>query len=123
MTRPRHTAAAFQPLRSRFLAMFALLAFTFQGLAVQTHIHGAPPGGVHLVQASVPVTSDPRDPLDPATCPLCQELAHAGAVITPVPPLVALLLEWTAISFLAPQKPTTASPPPTGWQSRAPPRS
>lgn len=120
MTRAR--TAASPRLGTRLLALLALLAFALQGLAIQTHIHGAPAGTVHLVQASTPAGSDRRDPLDPATCTLCQELAHAGAALTPAPILAVLLLDWVRTVFITPASAAAVLAPNTGWQSRAPPR-
>jgi hypothetical protein len=114
--------AAFSPLGTRLLALFALLAFALQGLAIQTHLHGAPASTAHLVQASAPAGGDRRDPLDPATCALCQELAHAGAALTPAPILTVLPLDWTRTVFIVPVSAAAGLAPHTGWQSRAPPR-
>jgi hypothetical protein len=114
--------AAFRPMGTRLLALFALLAFALQGLAIQTHIHGTPAGNAHLIQVSVPASGDRRDPLDPSNCALCQELAHAGAAVTPAPILAVLALDWIRAVFLTPISAAAALAPQTGWQSRAPPR-
>jgi hypothetical protein len=109
----------------RRLAMLAvLLAFVFQAYAVQTHLHGQPlQGAVHLHQAGGdPAKPLPHDPLDPATCKLCQELIHSGATITPAGPQIVLLVDWVAAAFPPARTTTTGLPPQTGWQSRAPPR-
>ena len=102
-----------------------LLAFAFQAYAVQTHIHGQPRGPSAAVQQfrdSGPAQPLPSDPLDPATCKLCQELVHSGAVITPAAPELVLLLAWVASFLPAAQLPALGLAPETGWQSRAPPR-
>jgi len=116
-------ASTIAPVRR--LAMLAvLLAFAFQAYVVQTHLHILPlPGASHqLTQGASPAKPLPSDPLDPATCKLCQEIVHSGAVITPSLPELVLLLDW-AVAFLPPaQLPATATLPETGWQSRAPPR-
>ena len=102
-----------------------LLAFAFQAYAVQTHIHGQPRGtsvAVQQLRDNAPAQPLPNDPLDPATCKLCQEMVHSGAVITPAGPELVLLLAWVA-AFLPPaQLPALGQAPETGWQSRAPPR-
>jgi hypothetical protein len=101
-----------------------LLAFAFQAYVVQTHIHGQTRAAatVQQVLAGGPERPLPNDPLDPATCKLCQELVHSVAVVTPTAPVLVLLLDWVA-AFRAPaQVPATAIPPETGWQSRAPPQ-
>jgi hypothetical protein len=99
-----------------------LLAFAFQAFAVQTHLHGQPAGTVQQVQGDTPAKPLPSDPLDPATCKLCQELVHSTAVITPAAPELVLVLAWVA-AFLPPaQLPALGLQPETGWQSRAPPQ-
>jgi len=121
--RARAIAATLAPVRR--LAMLAvLLAFTFQAYAVQTHLHGQPAQAIQNLAAhhDAPAKPLPADPLDPATCKLCQELIHSGAAITPAGPELVLLLDWVG-AFLPPaQLPATAIAPETGWQSRAPPR-
>lgn len=121
--RARAIATTLAPVRR--LAMLAvLLAFAFQAYVVQTHLHSQPlPGTVHqIAQGESPAKPLPSDPLDPATCKLCQEIVHSGVAITPALPELVLLLDWAA-AFLPPaQLPATATLPETGWQSRAPPR-
>jgi hypothetical protein len=108
----------------RRLAMLAvLLAFAFQAFAVQTHLHGQPASAksVQMAQGDAPAKPLPTDPLDPATCKLCQELIHSGAAVTPAGPEIALLLDWAAAALPPAWLPSTALLPQTGWQSRAPP--
>lgn len=121
--RARAIAAPLAPVR-RLVMLAVLLAFAFQAYVVQTHLHtqALPGASQQLVQGHGPAKPVPHDPLDPATCKLCQELVHSGAVITPALPELVLLLDWAA-AFLPPaQLPATAIAPETGWQSRAPPR-
>jgi hypothetical protein len=101
-----------------------LLAFAFQAYVVQTHIHGQLRSAAVTaqVQAVSPDRPAPNDPLDPATCKLCQEMVHSGAVLTPAGPGLVLLLDWVTAFFPPAQVPATAIPPETGWQSRAPPQ-
>jgi hypothetical protein len=122
--RARAIAATLAPVRR--LAMLAvLLAFAFQAYAVQTHIHGQPAGTANVQQIFLgngPAKPLSNDPLDPATCKLCQEMVHAGAAITPVAPELVLVLAWVA-AFLPPALLTAPGlAPETGWQSRAPPQ-
>ena len=104
------------------MTLFALLVFALQGYLVQTHIHGLPMTPQQTVHLSAPAGSGPVDPYDPASCPLCQEILHAGVFVTPVIDSLPLQLDW--IVFLA----ATALPDPVtarqtlNWQSRAPPR-
>jgi len=103
----------------------ALLAFAWQSFVTQTHVHPAP--HVHSLtsidkaeQALHSKTGEPsRD--QPANCPICQEIAHAGLYLLPAqvefdmpPPAIA----WVAVI------PPLAAPVRLGshiWRSRAPP--
>jgi hypothetical protein len=122
--RARAIATTVAPVRR--LAMLAvLLAFVFQAYAVQTHLHGQPiqsaAAQLHH-QSTAPAKPLPNDPLDPATCKLCQELIHSGATITPAGPEMVLLVNWVAAAFPPTRTTATVLSPQTGWQSRAPPR-
>jgi hypothetical protein len=111
-----------KPVASRLVTLFALLVFALQGYLVQTHIHGLPMAAQHTVQLSAPAGPGPVDPYDPASCPLCQEILHAGVFVTPVIASLPLQLDW--IVFLAravPPDPVTVRHS-LNWQSRAPPR-
>jgi hypothetical protein len=121
--RSRTIAVAFAPVR-RLAMLVVLLAFAFQAYALQTHLHVKPLSAtpVHMLKADIPAKPLPADPLDPATCKLCQELVHSGAIITPAGPAFTLLLEWAAAAAPPAQLSAAAVPPQTGWQSRAPPR-
>jgi len=77
----------------RTIAAVAALAFLFQGYIVQTHIH-SPASSLRL--ASIARSADAThsvqstgqkgdaDKDDPAHCPFCQELLHAGSYVTPI---------------------------------------
>lgn len=100
-----------------------LLAFAFQAYTVQTHLHGQPASTLTAqTQGDAPAKPLPADPLDPATCKLCQELVHSGVALSPAGPEFALLLEWAAASLPPALLPAAALAPQTGWQGRAPPR-
>jgi hypothetical protein len=114
----------------------ALAAFSLQGYVTQTHIHvttaaqaaAASRGGSKIAakDAKTDPRSTPRDRYpsnqDPANCPLCQEIVHAGHYVAPS--AVAFFLPSQSLSIVPLL--TTASAPhePAGysWQSRAPPR-
>src|SRR5579872_3684121 len=73
-----------KPLLSRLVMLFMLVAFTVQGFAVQTNIHGEPLSTLaHITHVSTPSQPASQDPYDPANCPLCQEMLHAGLYIAP----------------------------------------
>ena len=118
----RPLAITGKPVASRLVTLFALLVFALQGYLIQTHIHGLPMTAQRTVHLSTPAGPAPVDPYDPASCPLCQEILHAGVFVTPVIASLPLQLDW--IVFLT----ATVLPDPVtvrrsqSWQSRAPPR-
>lgn len=118
----RPVAITAKPLASRLLTLFALLVFAFQGYLVQTHIDRLPWAPQQSVHIGAPAEPGPVDPYSPASCPLCKEILHAGAFVTPVIASLPLQLNW--IVFVA----ATVLPDPVtvqrglNWQSRAPPR-
>ena len=105
----------------RWVTALALLAFFFQNLAVQTHIHQSLQPEAVKVQTDgshkAPLKLDPVD-----QCRLCQELVHAGTFVTPSAVVSLLSLTFVAVSITGVL--TFAADPATAfaWQSRAPPR-
>jgi len=107
---------------TRLLSLVALLAFLFQGLVVQTHIHGQAALN-HGAEFSQPLNSPASDdPFDPASCPLCQELTHGGVFTAPPPALLIVLLAVTIAGLFFQTTGFSQPAPAQGWQSRAPPR-
>lgn len=110
----------------RAIACLLLLAFTLQSFITQTHIHGIfdPAGDSQIVKAQVNAPShNGKAPADnPADCPLCQAIAHAGVFFTPSAPALILPISWAemlAPVVLAGAIDRFSSHP---WHSRAPPR-
>jgi len=105
----------------RWVTALALLAFFFQNLAVQTHIHQSLQPAAVKVQThgghKAPLKLDPVD-----QCRLCQELVHAGTFLAPS--VVISLLSLTFVAVGITRVLTFAADPATAfaWQSRAPPR-
>ncbi len=111
-----------RPLLSRLAMLFMLVAFTVQGLAVQVHIHGDPlTARDHVTHISAPSTPTSLDPYDPANCPLCQELMHAGVYVTPAVSNFIAILNAVAFAPAFALPPHAAGERQHGWQSRAPP--
>lgn len=111
-----------KPVASRLVTLFALLVFALQGYLVQTHIHPVPAMALRIVHSSAPAGSGPVDPYDPASCPLCQEILHAGAFVAPVIASLPLQLDWI-VSLAATVLPNPSTIQQSlNWQSRAPPR-
>jgi hypothetical protein len=108
----------------RWVTLAALLAFFLQGLAVQTHIHPAsmaPVAKLASIHAATPAApAKNQDPVD--QCPMCQELVHAGAYISPSAALLAAPLAMVRAIPLALLPTRAQSAPAFAWQSRAPPQ-
>lgn len=116
-------AAVRAPRFAIILAM--LLALLWQSFVTQTHIHADPIGYATAIadstgaQAQLKAGQAPSDL--PATCPICQEIAHAGSYLSPTAvafqPPVAIHV-WRAV---APVRALTLRQRSHAWQSRAPP--
>ena len=106
------------------ITLVALLAFALQTLVLQTHIHGAPLVGTAGVTLAVEKGQSP-DKLppanDPANCPICQELLHAGAFVAPTAATFQVATIATVIDFVFAQIFATTQTYAHGWKSRAPP--
>jgi len=106
----------------RFVCLIALLAFTFQGYLVQTHIHGLPQSLAAAAGVSVSAPGDTNAPFDADHCLICQEFLHAGTYVTPaaaavLPPTAVVAIIAFVFTPLAP-----ARSPSHIWKGRAPPR-
>ena len=110
----------------RFAIVFAmLLAIVWQSFVTQTHVHANP--GVYATAISDSTGAPTRlkageAPSDlPATCPICQEVAHAGSYLSPaavaLQPPVPVDLWRTTTPVISP----TFRQRSHAWQSRAPP--
>jgi hypothetical protein len=98
-----------------------LLALVVQGYATQTHIHGLFPDSVASTADHSPGHGKipPND--DPARCPVCQQIAHAGQFVAPawlVPFLLVLAISKIEIATLAVPHFDSVS---HSWLSRGPP--
>ncbi|MEP7004619.1 MAG: DUF2946 family protein [Sphingomonas bacterium] len=110
----------------RFAIVLAmLLAILWQSFVTQTHVHANP--GVYATAISHSAGAPTRlkageGPSDlPATCPICQEIAHAGSYLSPaavaLQPPIPVDLWRTATPALSPALRQRSH----AWQSRAPP--
>lgn len=103
--------------------LFMLLAFAVQGSAVQIHIHGDPlTAADQITHASAPTVPGAQDPYDPANCPLCQEILHAGVYVAPGSASLAVVLNAVAVSPVFAILAHANADRQHDWQSRAPPR-
>jgi len=123
MTRSDQAVTAGRPLLARIFFLFMLVAFTVQGFAVQTHIHGTPASlGSSVTTVSMPSQPAPQDPYDPANCALCQEMLHAGIYVAPVVADFIVILNAVAFAPTYALLPHAATERQHSWQGRAPPR-
>jgi len=122
MTSPR-PAISRPKAAHKCLAVFVLLSFFLQSLAVQIHIHPQSPGTAATLAGqgtSAPVTTKNQDPMD--QCRLCQELVYAGHFVAPSAiSAVAGLSSVAAIFAILPSLPARSATA-FSWHSRAPPR-
>jgi len=136
LTQKRKKARSRPSLARAVFAFFLLCAFGFQSYVTQTHIHFSDSldagttassekagnfSAAKLVSAHKQNKQNVPAKDDPANCPICQQMAVAGAFVTP------------AASILALPTRTGSSAPPSGvvhlassqsshnWQGRAPP--
>ena len=109
-------------------AVFVLVAFTSQAIVTQTHIHpGTRPGAAATLpgfdghQAKKPLPAKLPFGDNPANCPICQGLLHAGSYVAPS---LAALMSLTVVGFITAihaEHVAIAQPHSHGWRSRAPP--
>jgi hypothetical protein len=101
-----------------------LLVFTYQCILVQSHVHGpqAAPSASHVVKVSAPRLPAGPDNDDPANCPLCQEMLHAGSYVTPTAITITLPFTVATIAAPIPVLLLRLFAPSHAWQGRAPPR-
>ena len=113
-------AIAKRSAASRLVTLFALLVFALQGYLVQVHVHGGvtAPQPTHVTAPS----HNPVDPYDPASCPLCQEMLHAGVFVMPSMVSLPLQLDWIVFLTSSVIPRPVATERTVSWQSRAPPR-
>jgi len=104
----------------RWITALALLAFFFQSLAVQTHIHQSLQPEAVKVQTDgshkAPLKLDPVD-----QCRLCQELVYAGTFLAPSAVISLLSLTFVAVSTIRVLTFAADTATAFAWQSRAPP--
>ena len=123
MTGAGQPITARRPLLARLMMLLMAFAFAVQGLAVQTHIHGVPLTALaHITHVSAPSQPASQDPYDPANCPLCQEMLHAGIYVAPAVADFVVILNAVAFAPAFALLPHAATERQHSWQSRAPPR-
>ncbi|MGH6877379.1 MAG: hypothetical protein ACREHV_08390 [Rhizomicrobium sp.] len=110
----------------RWITWVLLLAFTLQSFVTQIHLHGVAPFGdgaaIAKVLAKTPVHRNAPADNDPATCPFCQAIIHAGAFFTPAPPILIFPAQLAQITASLPVRAMFCRAVSHGWKSRAPPQ-
>jgi len=102
-----------------------LLALFFQGLVLNTHIHGTPLlyGITQIVSANNGTPADIGAPSDDQnSCPVCHQIAHAGQYVTPATSVPYAPIVTRSVIAHAIAAPFNVWAPSFAWQSRAPPR-
>ncbi len=123
MTRVGQHKTAERSLLSRLVLLAMLVVLMVQGLALQTHIHGAPLSpDSHLTRITAPPQPASQDLYDSVHCPLCQEMLHAGVYVAPVVADFVVILNAVAFAPTYALLPHAATERQHSWQSRAPPR-
>lgn len=108
--------------RSLAVLLVALIAFSWQSFATQTHVHDPARVATAAAVAGSPVARSGGQPSDlPANCLLCSELAHAGTYLASAP--VTLALPGATAFWVAPavERRLALLRRAQGWRSRAPP--
>lgn len=127
------------------LTFLALFAFAVQSFVTQTHIHrmwaesavsttaaqslpsitAEKSAAAAIAVASRATRPEPKDPYapneDPANCPLCQEILHAGHYIAPVAVALPLPMAAPIGTVVFVQALLHRASTSHGWRSRAPP--
>jgi hypothetical protein len=101
------------------VTMLMLVAFVFQNYVTQTHIH-LTPAMAAAIGAPAEHEKYPAKG-DPSNCPICQEIAHAGAFVTPsTAPLLLPTFNVSTIALVV-EAPIVIHALSHNWQGRAPP--
>jgi hypothetical protein len=102
-----------------------LLAILWQSFVTQTHIHANPGAYAAAISDSagastrLKVGEAPSE--SPATCPICQEFAHAGSYLSPAAVALQGPLPIDLWRTVTPSLAPTLRQRSHDWQSRAPP--
>jgi hypothetical protein len=114
-------------LRGRCVAILVavLLAFSWQSFVAQTHVHFASAVDATTIAVRADGAADasvkPSSSDEPADCPICDEIAHAGHIYLPaslsfhIPERAEAWIILAAAGIVAPSQSSHA------WNSRAPP--
>ncbi len=101
-----------------------VLVFGVQGYVTQTHIHKQDRAAASLVLKGQGAPTRDNYPIknDPVSCPVCQQIVHAGQFLAPawlVPLLIAVMVSKIEITDVATPHYDAVS---HNWLGRGPPR-
>lgn len=113
-----------QRLGRYLILLVALLALHWQSFVAQTHVHSVP--GTYYAAIVGKVDAKPqlqidRSSSDPASCPICQAIAHAGHLLLPAPLGFQVLQSTTSWIVVTSALALTLHQRSHSWRSRAPP--
>ncbi len=126
-----HRAGRFPPsvrgeqrLGRYLILLVALLALHWQSFVAQTHVHsvsGTYSAAIVGKADTKPELKNDRSSSDPASCPICQSIAHAGHLLLPAPLVFDALQASVSWVIVTPALALTLLQRSHAWQSRAPP--
>ena len=114
-------AIPIQTPASRWVTIFALLAFFLQSLTLQSHFHPVVEPA-KVTSAHTPASAPLRNQGPVDQCRLCQELVHSGVFVTPSASSALASLALATAIFTALPSAFVSLTTAFAWQSRAPPR-
>lgn len=97
------------------VTLFALFAFSLQSFVMQVHVHGGTVAAAQTAKTSKPAP-------EPANCPICQEILHAGHYVMPSAAGWLPLSQFSAIVSIWTGSAVLSQSSSHSWNSRAPPR-
>ena len=121
MSRPGRAIPLKNPA-SRWVTVFALLAFFLQSLTLQSHFHPLVSPLKAAAAAHTPASAPVRNQEPVDQCRLCQELVHSGVFVVPAASTALASLALTITVFTALPSALVSLTTAFAWQSRAPPR-
>jgi hypothetical protein len=105
-----------------WLSLALLLALLWQALVIQAHVHVAPTVTASAnAQAAAVTGPTPKNGDDPATCPICREMAHVGHYLAATPPFIRRSLARSSLWRSVPLRRWLTRKRSHAWQSRGPP--
>lgn len=112
--------------RQAIVSLVLLVALIWQSLILPAHLHRPPPGTAAATLRlgnAAPSLERVRPYDDPAACPICRLIAHAGHYLSPAPTALTIPFDFLRALGIAPFLVWPSHHRPHGWQGRGPPGS